>query len=208
MTRAFSIVAFVLLSLAIWTARVVWGGEQAIASSDAALSNGQPDEAIVQARRAASLYAPGAPHVAFAYRRLTALAVAAEENHRRETALFAWRAVRQASLDTRWIVAPHEADRMRADREIARLLALGPHERVGPDARIEARQLMLLANDERPRLLWVASLLLGLFVAAGGFARAATRVSGAGKVDWSLAKGPLVAVALGIACWALGWWRA
>jgi hypothetical protein len=206
--RVFSFLATLALALAVWTARVVWGGEQEVVQSDIALAQGLPDEAITHARRAASFYAPGAPHVAFAYRRLTALAVAAEERHRRDTALLAWRALRQASLDTRWVVTPHDGDRARAEREIARLLALGVHERAEPDARIEARQWMLLQNDERPRARWIALLLAGLGLASGGFAWAATRAAGAGRVDWSLARRPLLVSGIGLALWALGWWGA
>lgn len=208
MKRILAAFSMLVLALAAWTGRVVWGGEQELERCDEALSAGDADEAIAHARRAASFFAPGAPHVAFAYRRMIALAVAAEERHHRDTALAAWRAVRQASLDTRWIVAPHQSERERADRELARLLALGVHERAGPDKTIEAEQFKLLRTVERPKTPWVGSLILGLLVASGGFAWASSRAAAAGKVDWAKATRPLLVAALGVALWILGWWGA
>ena len=81
--------------------RVVQAGEREVLASTAALASGDPREAVVRARRAAGLYAPFAPHVRVAYDRLAALATAAEKRGDRDLALFAWRGVRTAALETR-----------------------------------------------------------------------------------------------------------
>ncbi|MBM4374576.1 MAG: hypothetical protein FJ095_05780 [Deltaproteobacteria bacterium] len=208
MKRALVVVAVLVAGLAAWTVRVVVGGERALDASDAALDRGDADAAIAEARRAASFYAPGAPHIEQAYRRLGALARAAEEHHRRDTALYAWRAVRQAALDTRWLVTPHASDEARAASEIARLSALGRHERAEPDRAIEAAELARLRSDERPRTLWVVFLVLGLALSSGGFAFAAQRVAGVARLEWEKGTRPLVVGAVGLALWLLAWWRA
>jgi hypothetical protein len=86
--------AGVTLLLTLATLRVVFSGEAEIAAGTRALRDGQPREAIACSARAAAWYAPGAPHVAVAYRRLARLAEAAEARHRTELALMAWRGVR------------------------------------------------------------------------------------------------------------------
>ena len=207
--RALRIAAVVIVGLGVLTVRVIVGGEAELRASDAALDSGSVDDAVVHARRAASFYAPGAPHVSFAYRRLIALAVTAEERHLRDTAVFAWRAVRQAALDTRWLVTPHEAERERAEREIARLVALGVHENAGPDRLIEARQLSLLRHDERPRTGWVVVLLLGVAAMAIGATRATRSASGtAGRLDWTAAKRDGLLALSGLVAWLFAWWLA
>ncbi len=207
--RALRIAAVVIVGLGVLTVRVIVGGEAELRASDAALDSGSVDDAVVHARRAASFYAPGAPHVSFAYRRLIALAVTAEERHLRDTAVFAWRAVRQAALDTRWLVTPHEAERERAEREIARLVALGVHENAGPDRLIEARQLALMRRDEGPRVGWIVVLIAGVVAASGGLVAAIRASAGAGgRLDWSSGKRPLAVAMVGIVAWLLAWWQA
>lgn len=207
--QVFTCVALLVVALAAWTFRVVWGGEAELRRSDDALERGEVEEAVVHARRAASFYAPWAPHVSDAYRRMIALATAAEEHHRRDTATFAWRSVRQAALDTRWLMAPHAPDCERAEREVARLSALGVHENVSPDPLIESRQLALLRHDDRPRVGWTLVLLLGMLTAGAGIFFASDAVAGsAGRLDLRQGKRPLLVAAVGVLAWLLAWWQA
>src|SRR5262249_35209239 len=57
------------------TARVLVEGEREIEKSDAAWNRGDLRDAALYARRSATLYAPGAPHVRAAYARLSAIAI-------------------------------------------------------------------------------------------------------------------------------------
>ena len=150
------------LLVAAVTLRVVSAGEREIAASTAALRNGDARGAAEHARRAAGWYAPGAPHVRVAYERLVALATTAEGLGERELALFAWRGVRTAALETRWLITPHDADLARANRAIARLEAASPRPpgtRTEPPAVIERRQLEALLADESPRTGWIVALV-------------------------------------------------
>jgi hypothetical protein len=206
--RTARILALLIVAFAVVTLRVVAAGELAIAASDAALRAGDPREAVTQAGRAAGLYAPGAPHVDVAYLRLKALAQAAEEHKRTDLSLLAWRSIRIASRETRWLITPHAADADEADRAIARLMA-----RQGEDPeqqeRIAAQQLQQLATSERPRLMWVLVLIASFVSSVVGlwwFARAAAGVSG--TLEWSAARLPAAITLAGVALYLLALWRA
>jgi hypothetical protein len=194
------------------TARVVWAGETEIAASTAALKRGEAQEAVVRARRAAGWYAPGAPHVRVAYERLAALATAAEGQGDRELALLAWRAVRTAALETRWLVVPHASDLERANRAIARIEAAAPRPpgtRTEPPQRIEEKQLDALARDEAPRTPWVVALLAAFVAWAGGAAWAVRRATARGfGLDMRGARAGVVVALAGVLLWVLALWRA
>ncbi|MEO7331825.1 MAG: hypothetical protein ABI193_24830 [Minicystis sp.] len=194
------------------TARVVYAGEKEIALSTAALKAGDPHGAAEHARRAAGWYAPGAPHVRVAYDRLLALATTAEGLGDRETALFAWEGIRTAAIETRSLLTAHEAERDRADREIARLAAAAPRPpgtRTEPPAKIEREQLEALARDEAPRTLWVVGLVLSAITWITGAVWVVRRGVGAtGRVDWAKALPGLVMIGAGVAIWLLSIWRA
>jgi hypothetical protein len=212
LVRALGTFGFVGLILGALTARVLWAGESEIAESSAALRRGDAQEAAVHARRAAGWYAPGAPHVRVAYERLVAIATAAEGLGDRELALLAWRGVRTAALETRWIVVPHEADLDRANRAIARIEAAAPRPpgtRTELPQRIEEKQLAALLRDEAPRTAWVVALLVGLFSWAAGAALAVRRAtSEPDKLSLGKARvGILIALA-GVSLWVLALWRA
>jgi hypothetical protein len=194
------------------TARVMSSGEREIALSTAALEAGDAHAAAEHARRAAGWYAPGAPHVRVAYERLLALGTAAEGLGDRDTALYAFRGVRTAALETRWLVTPHEDDRQRADRAIARLSAEAPRApglRTEPPAAIEREQLEALARDEAPRTGWVVALVAGALTWAAGAVAVAQRAVGAtGVVSLRRALPGLVTAGIGMALWLLAIWRA
>lgn len=194
------------------TVRVIVAGEQEIAESTEALRRGDAHEAAVHARRAAGWYAPGAPHVRVAYERLIALATAAEGLGKVELALVAWRGVRTAALETRWLVTPHEADLARANEAIARLSAAQPRPpgtRTEPAAVVEREHLLALTRDEAPRTPWVVALVLGFAAWVGGAAWAARRAARAdGSLAWRAAWPGVLLGAVGVAAWLLAIWRA
>lgn len=194
------------------TARVIWAGESEIAASTEALKRGEAKEAVVRARRAAGWYAPGAPHVRVAYERLSALATAAEGQGDRELALLAWRGIRTAALETRWLVVPHAGDLERANRAIARIEAAAPRPpgtRTEPPQRIEEKQLAALARDEAPRTPWVVALLAAFVAWAGGAAWAVRRATARGfGLDMRGARAGMLVALAGVLGWVLALWRA
>ncbi len=194
------------------TVRVALSGENEIALSTTALRAADAHGAVEHARRAAGWYMPGAPHVRVAYERLLALGTTAEGLGDRDTALFAFRGVRTASIETRWILTPHEADREAADRAIARIEAEAPRapgRRAEPPAAVEREQLEALTRDEAPRTGWVIALVVGALAwAAGATAVARQAVGATGVVSWPRALPGLAAAGAGIALWLLAIWRA
>jgi hypothetical protein len=194
------------------SARVIHAGEKEIALSTQGLKSGDAHAAAEHARRAAGWYAPGAPHVRVAYERLLALGTKAEGLGDRELALYAFRGVRTAALETRWLVIPHEEDLDRANRAIARIEAEAPRApglRPEPPQKIEREQLEALSRDEAPRTEWVVVLILSALLAGAGAALAALRgVAPAGAVSLRRAAPGLLLAAAGAAAWLLAIWRA
>lgn len=194
--------------LGVATARVVLSGEAEIKASTAALDDGDAREAIVHARRAARWYAPGAPHVPVAYDRLIALATASEQNRRDDLALLAWRGVRLAVIETRWVITPQPEHLERADEEIARIMAKQPRE-AEPDAMIRKEELQKLKRHEPPRILWVALLVGGFLGLAAGLLLWGKQVGGAGgRLMWSGAKSGMILTLVGAVLWLVAVWRA
>jgi hypothetical protein len=192
--------------------RVVAAGEREIAESTDALRAGDAHAAALHARRAAGWYAPGAPHVRVAYERLIALATAAEGLGRADTALFAWRAVRTAALETRWLTTPHAEDLELANAAIARLSAAAPRPpgtRTEPAATVERQHLAALARDDAPRVGWVVALV-GAFAAwvAGAVWVVRRGVTVTGQWVWPKAAPGLAVCAAGVAVWLLAIWQA
>lgn len=210
--RVLSVLSAMGLLIGAITARVIWAGESEIAASTAALQQADVREAATRARRAAGWYAPGAPHVRVAYERLVAIATAAEGRGDRELALLAWRGIRTAALETRWIVIPHAADLNRANRAIARIEAAAPRPpgtRTESPQRIEQRQITALLRDEAPRVPWVIALVVAFVAWAAGAAwalRQATRAP-EGKAFARAQPGIVVALA-GVALWVIALFRA
>lgn len=194
------------------TVRAIVSGEREIEASTAALRAGDAKEAAVRARRAAGWYAPGAPHVRVAYERLIALGVAAEGLGDRELSLLAWRGVRTAAIETRWIVTPHAADLERANEAIARLSADAPRPpgtRTEPVRVIEREHLEALARDDAPRVPWVIALVAAFVVWVSGLFLITRRgVTGTGHIEWRRARTGLLVSAIGVAVWILALWRA
>lgn len=203
------LLASLVLALAIFTLRQVSDGEAHMRLSDAAFDEDDLQTATLHARRAATAFAPGAPHVGRAYRRLEAIAVGAEAGSRDADALGAWRAMRSAALETRhlWVPMPRELDR--ANENLARLSARA--QGGSPD---EHRRALLaargeLSRDEAPSGRWLIALCVGFFAALSGLGWLGVRgVDRDGKLVMTQARwGALLALA-GVALWAVSAWQA
>lgn len=191
------------VGLGLLTARAVEKGEAAVLDSDRAFDQGNVHEAAHHARRAAVYYAPGAPHLRAAYDRLRAVAAGAEAAGDRETARFAWNAVRSAVLETRHVAVPFPDQLAAANRALARLEVQGDE----PVSRRERlRQIKVaerdLAQAAGNRTGWIALLTLGFVVTVAGLA--GFTLSGAERPGrWLRGAGVSGLVTLvGAVCWA------
>jgi hypothetical protein len=207
--RKLSLVFAIVVAIgAAVSSRVLINGDAELAASTAALALGDPREAVVAARRAAGWYLPGAPHVAAAYQRLLALARTAEQHRQGDIALAAWRGVRSAALESRWLYTPHRAELDEANREIARLMAKVPNA-AQPDASIQQAALQKLLRHEVPNPWWALGLLGGALLTATGFASWATAAGDvAGRLAWARARAGAAMALSGIVLWLLALWRA
>jgi len=201
--RSAMALVLVVLTLGALTARVIVDGEQALASSDEAFDRGDVRSATVHARRAAVLYAPGAPHIEPAYRRLIAIATGAEAAGQTELAIQAWQAVRSAALETRHVWIPREEELRRANQNLERLQLLAgrsPEERKAA-ARAAAREI---ERDDAPQAPWITLLAAGFLLAMAGFTVIAWRgVTPDGDLVAGAMRTGVVIVMAGVACWIL-----
>lgn len=192
-----------LLFLAVATLRAVIDGERELRESDAAFDANDLKGAIDHARRAASAYAPGAPHVERSYERLLAIARGAEATGQTAIAMQAYQAQRASVLESAslWQVFPERLDE--ANRNLARLAA----SQVGPATeRTEtARRLFERSRSERAEQnRWGAGLALGWLLAGLGVAWFAARALGAeGEIQWLRGRFGVALFGLGLALWAL-----
>jgi hypothetical protein len=207
--RASLALTLLVVALGAMTFRVVHDGEAALAESDAAFNRGDLATAVLYARRAATAYAPGAPHTRAALARLRAVAVGSEGVGDIASARLAWGAIRAAAVETRSFVEPYRAERDEADQALARLLAVAPSS--DPDARIRA---VAKARDALSRIPGPAPgdsllLLLGFGLSGLGFGLVAVRgLTREGRViPREFALGALV-FAVGVACWTFAAYRA
>lgn len=209
--RVALVIAVISGTTAALVTRAIVEGEREYRASGTLLANGELEQAIVRARLSASWYVPGAAHVPAAYERLIGIAKVAEGKGDTRLALLAWQGVRTASLSSRWIVVPHERERVMADVSIARLSAKLPSapgaERSEPE--IERELLLALGRQEHPFAPWVIVLLSGFGLVTAGFATLGMKgLSAEGKLDWRKAQWGIWMAAAGIAAWAIGLWRA
>ncbi|MEO6599358.1 MAG: hypothetical protein ABIQ16_05760 [Polyangiaceae bacterium] len=199
----------IVLGFAVFSARVILEGQSELAASDATFDRGELGPAIDHARRSATLYAPGAPHVERAYARLNAIAVGAEASGQPKIAFLAWQAMRSAALESRHMVLPHAAELARANQNLARLEAL---ERDADDTgrtKNQAQALTRLQADDAPAPAWIAVLGLGFSLALVGLALFAFQgVDRAGRVTFGRARWGLLLFAIGAACWTVAAYRA
>ncbi|MCA9597165.1 MAG: hypothetical protein KC776_27820 [Myxococcales bacterium] len=200
----------IVLALAALTARAMLEGRRELAESDAAFDQGDLHGATEHARRAAVLYAPGAPHVPKAYARLTAIAVGAEAAGDRREAESAWRAIRGAALETRHLWIPERAHLARANEALARLaVSEGDRSTAGDRKAALERARAELGRDDAPGAPWLIALVLGFVSALLGLGLVALRgVTPDGRIVIGRAKLGLALALLGAACWTVAVWKA
>lgn len=202
-----------LFLLCIWifsTVRGITEGERQLSATDAAIRQQDWKEASARARSAASWYVPGAPHVLAAYGRLLHIARTTEANNDKESAIFAWRAMRAAAEQTRWLIQPHAYELALANRAIARLSSDAPRPMLAPeesDQQADKRMQALLERRDEPRGVGVALVVVGLSMAAVGLFWLILRgVSPEGEWDWKQAKIPAIFGLLGMMLYTLALW--
>lgn len=186
------------------TARMVAEGEAALSESDAAFDRGDLRAAVFHARRAATCYAPGAPHVRGAYVRLGAVALGAEALGDADLARAAWEAMRGAALETRHVTQPHPGELARAT---AALVRLGADSGRGATPADRGRAARFLSRADAPRTAEIALLGLGLgLTALGALGLALGARREPGRPLGRVVAGALLLV--GVACWTLAASRA
>lgn len=192
-----------LLFAAVATLRAVLDGEREIAASDVAFDANDLHATIQHARRAASAYAPGAPHVERGYQRLLAVARGAEATGRPEIAMLAWQAERAAVLESASFWHPFAERLEEANRNLSRLSA---SKSLAEAERSETAQRLFkqAQSESAERAPWGALLAAGLLVAALGLAWFAARALGPdGRIEWLRGRWGLLTFGVGAALWAL-----
>lgn len=197
-----------VVALSVFTARILVKGDREMALSEEAFDAGRLRDAVLHARRAAILYAPGAAHVSAAYERLSAVAVGAEAAGDRETAIDAWSAMRSASLESRHVFVPRAAELERANRNLLRL-GPGPKwdtvpsaERAPAPPRVDA--LHLASAPPERKTGWIALLAAGLALSVAGMTVFVVRgVSPDGSFSLPAVKWAAVLTLVGAACWTV-----
>jgi len=198
-----------VLTFAAFSARVILEGESELSASNAAFDRGELSAALDHARRAATLYAPGAPHVERAYERMNALALGAEAAGQPKLAFLAWQAVRGAALESRHVFLPRQAELDRANQNLARLEALARDSADRERPQTQAQALKRLNADDAPAPAWIAVLGAGFLLALAGLGLFAFRgLSRAGSVSFPRARLGLLLFAIGAACWTLAAYKA
>lgn len=175
----------VLLVFALTTHRTLRRGAEEMRASDAAFDAGELESAVRHARRAASLYVPGAEHVERGYERLKAVATGAERARDTGLAMAAWRAVRAAALESRhlWVARPRELEQ--ANANLVRL-SEAPN-----TTGLEGRQVADTVRALPVSLGFVAALAALLLITRYGVARS-------GEISWVRARLPACLFAAGL----------
>jgi hypothetical protein len=202
--------AFVVVAIAAaLTARVILEGESELSASNAAFDRGELGPALEHARRSATLYAPGAPHVGRAYERLLAIALGAEASGQPKVAFLAWQAVRSAALESRHVWLPRQNELDRANQNLSRLETLARDVSDADRGKTQTQALSRLDADDAPAPAWIAVLGAGFLLALAGLALSAFRgLSPNGALRFGAARLGLVLFAIGAACWALAAYKA
>jgi hypothetical protein len=198
-----------LLIFGVFSARVVLEGESELSASDAAFDRGELAGALDHARRGATLYAPGAPHVERAYERMNALALGAEAAGQPKIAFLAWQAMRSAALESRHVWLPRQAELERANQNLARLEALSRDSPGSDRGKTQSQALTRLSADDAPDPAWIAVLGAGFLLSLAGLSLFAFRgLNRTGKLSFARARLGLLLFAIGAACWTLAAYKA
>ncbi len=198
-----------VLTLALFSARVILEGESQLSASDAAFDRGELSSALDHARRAATLYAPGAAHVERAYERMNALALGAEAAGQPKIAFLAWQAMRSAALESRHVWLPRQAELERANQNLARLEAQARDSAGSDRVKTQGQALTRLNADDAPAPAWIAVLGAGFLLALAGLSLFAFRgLNRTGELSFQRARLGLLLFAIGAACWTLAAYKA
>ena len=201
--------ASVLFALAALSARAVLEGQEQMAESDRAFNAGDLRGATVHARRAAVLYAPGAPHVRQAFERLIAISVGSEAAGNAELAELGWSAVRGAALETRHLWVPFAPELQRANQNLARIAASSAATAQQSAEQLHEQAALELARDDAPSVGWVSALIAGFVLAALGLAfTAGFGISKDGRFVLAGARLGLLLAGVGAVLFAIAAWRA
>jgi hypothetical protein len=201
---ASSVLVLVVIALAVMTYRAVRDGNQALRSSDLAFHRGDLADSVLYARRAATAYAPGAPHTRAARERLRAIAVGSEAAGDAETARLAWSALRAAALETRHVTVPYAAELREANERLERLASrpkAQPDERLRAQAERDLGQALGRIPGPSP---WASALLgLGFVLAVGGLVVAGAQgLTREERIVWQRLGPGLGAFTAGALLWA------
>ena len=208
MQTASLVLAISVVALGAMTLRAVREGRSELEASEASFDRGDLQATVLHARRAATAYAPGAPHTERALARLRAVAVGAEAASDIAAARLAWGAIRSAALETRHVTVPYAAELAEANERLERLAlrqAGDPEAEGGATRRIRAA----LAEVPGPSP-WASGLLAsGFALSLAGLGVIAVRgVTRAGR----LVRGPFstgaVLFVAGALLWAFAVYRA
>ena len=207
--RASLALTFLVLALGAMTIRVVRSGEAALLQSNAAFNRGDLAAAVLYARRAATAYAPGAPHTRAALARLRAVAVGSEGVGDVASARLAWGAIRAAAVETRFLIEPYRTERAEADQALARLVGGAAANEPEARGRAIAKAREALSRIPGPSAGDSLLLLLGFGLSGLGVGLVALRgLTREGRlVPREFIVGALV-FALGVACWTFAAYRA
>jgi hypothetical protein len=192
-----------VVALGAMTFRAISEGNEELEASDRAFHRGNLTDAVLHARRAATAYAPGAPHTRSALERLRAVAVGSEAAGDPETAKLAWGAVRAAALETRHVTIPYATELREANERLERLAAR-------PSSPSEpARHAKALESVPGPSA-WASALLVSGFVMAvlGLLFVAARGLTRDGRLVWPKLGYGLGVFAAGALLWAIAVYRA
>jgi hypothetical protein len=205
-----SLLAFLVVLIgAALTARVILDGGAELAASNAAFDRGELVPSLEHARRSATLYAPGAPHVTLAYERLIAIAIGAEAAGQPKVAFLAWQAVRSAALESRHVWLPRQSELDRANQNLARLEALARDPTEADQSKTQTQALSRLVADDAPAPAWILVLGVGFLLSLVGLALSAARgLDASGKLSLGRARLGLLLLAIGAACWTLAAYKA
>ena len=206
------VVAVASAIVALMAARALREGQRELRASGALLASGDLEQAVVRARRAASWYVPGAPHVPQAYERMIGIARVSEGRADPKTALFAWQAVREASLSSRWIKTPHQRELAEANAAIARLSARRPQPQAAlerSETERERASYALLSRQELPYVGWAIVMIAGFALFSAGLGWFSIRaVDEAGRLAWVRVRPALIVAGAGALAWVVALWRA
>ena len=203
-----TVVVLVIAVASAATIRAALASRQELADANRAMASGRVSQAIAHYRRAIRWSAPFSPHPDRAIRALEDIALRLESEGEIEAALSAWRAISGGSSATRTTWTRNDPVRVRANQQIARLLAA--HGRVPIDAGLEDQALeashrALLRSEVRADPFWGSLLLLGFAVWVSGLiSLIAYGFDKTGQATWPGARAPLTVTLIGLVSFFLG----